>query len=58
MKKAKIISIVIIMLSVIALGIFMGKQVFRLMEANNTDSAQKSDTKTESRFYIHCQMTT
>lgn len=49
MKKAKIISIVIIMLSVIALGIFMGKQVFRLMEANNTDSAQKSDIKTESQ---------
>lgn len=33
MKKAKIISIVIIMLSVVALGVFMGKQMFKLMEA-------------------------
>jgi len=32
-KKAKILSIVVIMLSVIALGIFMGKQMFKLMEA-------------------------
>ncbi|MDD3146910.1 MAG: SH3 domain-containing protein [Candidatus Riflebacteria bacterium] len=36
MKKAKIISIVVIMLSVIALGVFMGKQMFKLMEAGST----------------------
>ncbi|EKD81008.1 MAG: hypothetical protein ACD_39C02039G0003, partial [uncultured bacterium] len=34
MKKAKLISIVVIMLSVIALGVFMGKQMFKLMEAD------------------------
>lgn len=39
MKKAKIISIVVIMLSVIALGVFMGKQMFKLMEAGSTQSA-------------------
>jgi uncharacterized protein YgiM (DUF1202 family) len=32
-KKAKILSVVVIMLSVIALGVFMGKQMFKLMEA-------------------------
>ncbi len=36
LKKAKIISIVVIMLSVIALGVFMGKQMFKLMEAGST----------------------
>jgi len=39
LKKAKIISIVVIMLSVIALGVFMGKQMFKLMEAGSTQSA-------------------
>lgn len=39
MKKAKIISIVVIMLSVIALGVFMGKQMFKLMEAGSTQTA-------------------
>lgn len=39
MKKAKIISIVVIMLSVIALGVFMGKQMFKLMEAGSTQQA-------------------
>lgn len=34
MKKAKMVSIVVIMLSVIALGVFMGKQMFKLMEAD------------------------
>jgi uncharacterized protein YgiM (DUF1202 family) len=49
LKKAKIISIVIVMLSVIALGVFMGKQVFRLMEvggATTTDS-NKEVAKTD-----------
>ncbi|GAB1354480.1 hypothetical protein MASR1M12_32190 [Erysipelotrichia bacterium] len=54
MKKAKIISIVVIMLSVIALGVFMGKQMFKLMEAGadqpvaaatGTDSAKESTVK-------------
>lgn len=39
MKKAKLISILVIMLSVIALGMFMGKQMFKLMEAGTTQSA-------------------
>lgn len=39
MKKAKIISIVVIMLSVIALGVFMGKQMFKLMEAGSDQPA-------------------
>ncbi|MBU1109811.1 MAG: SH3 domain-containing protein [Candidatus Riflebacteria bacterium] len=40
MKKAKIISIVVIMLSVIALGVFMGKQMFKLMEAGSATPGQ------------------
>lgn len=36
MKKAKLISIFIIMLSVVALGVFMGKQMFKLIEAGST----------------------
>ena len=39
MKKAKIISIIVIMLSVIALGVFMGKQMFKLMEAGSDQPA-------------------
>ncbi len=49
MKKAKIISIVVIMLSVIALGVFMGKQMFKLMEAGSSQTAPAtaSDTSTD-----------
>ena len=36
MKKTKIISIVVAMLGVVALGVFMGKYMFRLMEATGT----------------------
>lgn len=39
MKKAKLISIIVIMLSVIALGVFMGKQMFKLMEAGSDQPA-------------------
>lgn len=35
-KKTKIISIVVAMLGVVALGVFMGKYMFRLMEATGT----------------------
>ncbi len=35
MKKAKIISLIVIMLSVVALGVFMGKQIFKLLEAGS-----------------------
>jgi len=38
LKKAKLISILVIMLSVIALGMFMGKQMFKLMEAGTTQT--------------------
>ncbi len=52
MKKAKIISIVVIMLSVIALGVFMGKQMFKLMEAGSNQppstSASGADGATSS----------
>ncbi|MDD2998936.1 MAG: SH3 domain-containing protein [Candidatus Riflebacteria bacterium] len=42
MKKAKIISIVVIVLSVVALGVFMGKQMFKLMEAGSTQKAPET----------------
>lgn len=49
MKKAKIISIVIIMLSVIALGVFMGKQMFKLIEAgSNAENQAKTNIATSS----------
>ncbi len=49
MKKAKIISIVIIMLSVIALGVFMGKQMFKLIEAgSNPENQSQSSIATSS----------
>lgn len=47
MKKAKIISILIIMLSVVALGVFMGKQMFKLIEAGSTP-ANKAGVATSS----------
>ncbi|PKL42797.1 MAG: hypothetical protein CVV41_12255 [Candidatus Riflebacteria bacterium HGW-Riflebacteria-1] len=55
-KKAKLISIVVIMLSVIALGVFMGKQMFKLMEADagapgQTASAGESATSTVKILY-------
>lgn len=52
MKKAKLISILVIMLSVIALGIFMGKQIFKLMEAGNTQSAGLSQDNATSSVKI------
>ena len=48
LKKAKIISIVVIMLSVIALGVFMGKQMFKLMEAGSTQSAPNAVSSDQS----------
>lgn len=56
MKKAKLISIVVIMLSVIALGVFMGKQMFKLMEADagapgQTASAGENATSTVKILY-------
>ncbi len=46
MKKAKIISIVVIMLSVIALGIFMGKQMFKLIEAGSDQAIAPTTAST------------
>lgn len=48
MKKAKIISIVVIMLSVIALGVFMGKQMFKLMEAGSNQPPSNSSAEAGS----------
>ncbi|KAF1079990.1 MAG: hypothetical protein GQF41_3666 [Candidatus Rifleibacterium amylolyticum] len=55
MKKAKIVSIMVIMLSVIALGIFMGKQMFKLMEAEAGapgQTASAGDTSASSTVKI------
>lgn len=52
MKKAKIISIVIIMLSVIALGVFMGKQMFKLIEAGSTSEIKSAGTVATSSVQI------
>ncbi len=52
MKKVKIISVIVIMLSVVALGVFMGKQMFKLMEADSlpqgsaTTSSASNPTQT------------
>ncbi len=43
LKKIKILSIVVIMLSVIALGVFMGKQMFKLMEAGSSGNSTQAD---------------
>lgn len=48
MKKAKILSIVVIMLSVIALGVFMGKQMFKLMEAGTGAPGQSASAANDS----------
>ena len=48
MKKAKMLSIVVIMLSVIALGVFMGKQMFKLMEAGTGAPGQMASTGNDS----------
>jgi len=48
LKKAKIISILVIMLSVIALGVFMGKQMFKLIESGTETAANSSATATSS----------
>lgn len=39
MKKTKIISIAVAMLAVVALGVFMGKYMFKLMEATSSPTA-------------------
>ncbi|MBR4569216.1 MAG: hypothetical protein IKO19_00910, partial [Candidatus Riflebacteria bacterium] len=50
MKKTKIISIIVAMLAVVALGIFMGKYMFKLMELkstqNPTTTSNNSNTTT------------
>lgn len=46
MKKTKIISIVVAMLAVVALGVFMGKYMFKLMEATTTNSNTKTNSAT------------
>ncbi|MFZ5951471.1 MAG: SH3 domain-containing protein [Candidatus Rifleibacteriota bacterium] len=48
MKKAKLISILVIMLSVIALGVFMGKQMFKLIESGTETASNTSATATSS----------
>ena len=42
MKKAKLISILVIMIAVVALGVFMGKQMFKIIEAGSSSSVQSS----------------
>ena len=44
MKKTKIISIAVAMLAVVALGVFMGKYMFKLMEATNTQTTNPAVT--------------
>lgn len=44
MKKTKIISIVVAMLAVVALGVFMGKYMFKLMEATTTSNTNTQQT--------------
>jgi uncharacterized protein YgiM (DUF1202 family) len=46
-KKAKIVSILIIMFCVVALGVFMGKQIFKLIEAGSTETTS-SNTATST----------
>ncbi|GAB4275352.1 MAG: hypothetical protein Kow0029_16400 [Candidatus Rifleibacteriota bacterium] len=59
MKKAKIISILIIMLSVVALGVFMGKQMFKIMEAGSTTkSTPTSQVATSSVQILYSSSTT
>lgn len=48
MKKAKIISLVVIMLSVIVLGVFMGKQMFKLMEAGSSQSGSAASSAADA----------
>jgi uncharacterized protein YgiM (DUF1202 family) len=50
LKKAKIISIVIVMFFVIALGAFMGKQVFRLMEVGGTTTTDNNGEVAKSDY--------
>ena len=44
MKKIKFLSIGVILLSVIALGIYMGKQMFKFLEAKSTSSGSSQGT--------------
>ncbi len=56
MKKAKIISILIIMFCVVALGVFMGKQIFKLIEAGSTESTSPNTaTSTVQILYSSTQ---
>ncbi|MGM0599787.1 MAG: SH3 domain-containing protein [Candidatus Rifleibacteriota bacterium] len=53
MKKAKLISILVIMIAVVALGVFMGKQMFKLIEAGSSSSVQEnSDSNATSTVKI------
>ena len=52
MKKVKLISLAVILLSVIALGVFMGKQMFKLMEADSVTSSPVAGSNPDSSVKI------